>query len=373
MTETMTPAKIQRKSFRAASGRRELHAIITPADPAAPFEAQLSSVAAGVLEQASEELRPVLVRYFLTDPANQAAAVDALGHPCAVSVIGQPPLGGYKVAAWAWYQEGVTPEDDAEGFCRFRHDSGNYTTLLQTQACEPGLHSSTATRAMLSDLALRLTHEGGLLLDNCLRTWLFVRDVDVNYAGAVAGRNELFAINGLTTDTHFLASTGINGVNADPTVTVTMDSLNYLGVKPEQVTQLHAREFLNPTAEYGVAFERGTLLDFGDRRHVYISGTASIDNRGEVVHPGNVAAQTERMLLNIEALLAEAGCDFGDVGHMLVYLRDLADRDAVERIFAERFPEVPHILLLAPVCRPAWLVETECMAFKAVETPYAPF
>jgi hypothetical protein len=30
----------------------------------------------------------------------------------------------------------------------------------------------------------------------------------------------------------------------------------------------------------------------------------------------------------------------------------------------ERFPEHPKVFLLAPVCRPGWLVEMECMAVK---------
>lgn len=361
---------IQHKTFLSASGRRELHAIVNPATQGG-FDEQLRAVYQGVLSLAADGMRPVMVRYFLTDPANQAAAVRQLAHSCAVSVIGQPPLCGPKVAAWVWLMEGVEPQCDADGIWRVVH--GHYTTLFQTSACEPGLTSATATRAMLGDLALKLTHNGGSLLDNCLRTWLFVRDVDVNYAGVVTGRNELFALNGLSTDTHFIASTGINGVHEDPTVSVVMDSLSCLGIRPEQVRQLEARTHLNPTSEYGVAFERATAVDFGDRRHVYISGTASINNKGEVVHVGDIRRQAERMIENVGALLAEADCSFSDVGHLLVYLRDVADRDVIEALFAERFPDVPHVVLLAPVCRPAWLIEMECMAFKAVQTGYEAF
>lgn len=88
---------------------------------------------------------------------------------------------------------------------------------------------------------------------------------------------------------------------------------------------LHAPEYLNPTYEYGVTFERGTAVEYGDRKHIFISGTASIDNRGEVVYPGNIAGQTRRMLLNIEALLKEAGSSLADLAKMIVYLRDIAD------------------------------------------------
>lgn len=359
---------IQRKYFTASSGRRELHAIITP-EPVGSFSEQLSEAYGAISELCADGLTLVMVRYFLSDPSNQAEQVRALTHDCAVSIIGQSPLCGSKVAAWVWLQEGVMVSNNAvQGFTQVTH--GAYRTLIQASACEPGLLSSTATRAMLNDLALSLEDMDATLIDNCLRTWLFVRDVDVNYAGAVAGRNELFALNGMTVDTHFIASTGINGVHENSKVSVVMDSLSCIGIKPEQIKFLKAPTHLNPTAEYGVAFERGTAVDFGDRRHVYISGTASINNKGEIVHPGDVARQAERMFENVGVLLSEAECDFSDVGHLIVYLRDIADYSTVESIVAERFPEIPRVIVLAPVCRPGWLIEVECMAFKAIGAAY---
>lgn len=360
-----------KKIFTSTTGLREGHAIVRP-QRGGLFSEQLKAIYEEIKAlEAETGLTPVMIRYFLSDAANQAGAVRALLHNCAVSVVEQQPLGGEKVAAWVWLQDGVEIKRENDGF--YAIDHGSYTTLLQTSACEPGLHSSTATRTMLGDLALKLGARGGSMLDNCLRTWLFVRDVDVNYAGVVAGRNELFALNGLTTDTHFIASTGINGAHDDPSVSVQMDSLSYLGIKPEQVRQLEARTHLNPTSEYGVAFERATALDFGDRRHVYVSGTASINNRGEVVHVGDITRQTERMIENVGALLATADCDFSDVGHLIVYLRDIADRPEVEAVFSKRFPDIPYVLVHAPVCRPTWLIEMECMAFKRIHTEYAAF
>ncbi len=359
------------KIFSTAEGRREAHAIVRPAERGL-FAEQLSAVFGGIKDiEENTGLTPVMVRYFLSDAANQAAAVRNLPHRCAVSVVGQQPLCGEKVAAWVWLQEDVEIRKEQDGFFAVEH--GSYTTLIQTSACEPGLQSSTATRAILGDLAFKLTDRGASMLNNCLRTWLFVRDVDVNYAGVVAGRNELFALNGLSTDTHFIASTGINGAHEDPTVRVQMDSLSYIGIKPEQITQIEARTHLNPTSEYGVAFERATAIDFGDRRHVYISGTASINNKGEVMYVGDITRQTERMIENVGALLANAGCDFTNVCHLIVYLRDISDRHEVEAIFAARFPDIPYVLVHAPVCRPTWLIEMECMAFKPVSTEYAPY
>ncbi|MDE7335341.1 MAG: hypothetical protein K2N10_03390 [Muribaculaceae bacterium] len=72
----------------------------------------------------------------------------------------------------------------------------------------------------------------------------------------------------------------------------------------------------------------------------------------------------KRLLQNVEALLAEGGCTMADMAHLLIYLRDPADAPVVSAMFEQRFPQLPHIVLHAPVCRPAWLIEVECIAIK---------
>ena len=345
------------RTFDFSDGRREAHAIIRP-EAGQTFDSQLRAVNA---ELRSLPLPPLMVRYFVSDAANQADAVKAAAPDCAVSIIQQPPLGGEKVDAWVWMRSDAAPQLGADGLWSL--PDGELTMILQageTVAAD----SESATRTMLFELDSRLGRRGASLADSCLRTWLFVRDVDTNYAGVVAGRNQAFSQLGLTAQTHFIASTGINGSVADSRSLVSLDSVSYAGVQQQNINYLKAPEYLNPTSEYGVAFERATAVELPGRRQVFVSGTASINNRGEVVFPGNIQAQTERMLQNVEALLAEADCSFGDVAHILVYLRDLADAPLVDSIFEQRFPTIPRVLLLAPVCRPAWLIEMECMAVK---------
>lgn len=182
----------------------------------------------------------------------------------------------------------------------------------------------------------------------------------------VKGRNLIFALENLTPKTHFITSTGIGGRHANPQALVLMDTYAVLGIQPEQIHYLYAPSHLNPTYEYGVSFERGTYIDYGDRRQVFISGTASINHKGEIVHPGNIRKQVERMWANVEALLKETGCDFTHVAHLLIYLRDIADYTMVKEMFENRFPDIPKVFLQAPVCRPGWLVEMECMACKVL-------
>ena len=93
-----------------------------------------------------------------------------------------------------------------------------------------------------------------------------------------------------------------------------------------------------------------------------ISGTASIDNQGTILYEGDVIRQAERMMENISTLLAEAGATTADITQAITYLRDPADYAVVSHYFATHYPRLPQLIVLAPVCRPGWLIETECWA-----------
>ncbi|MBO4549940.1 MAG: hypothetical protein J5733_04350, partial [Bacteroidaceae bacterium] len=210
--------------------------------------------------------------------------------------------------------------------------------------------------------------------ENCVRTWFFVRDVDTQYKGLVVARWENFTLHGLTPETHYVASTGIGGNPADPKALIQLGCYALKGFKPEQQRYLYAATHLNRTSEYGVTFERGTLLRFGDRNHAIISGTASINMKGEVEHVGDIVKQTRRMWENVEKLLEEAEMTMNDAVQIIVYLRDGSDYETVRSMFQEKYPNIPTVFTLAPVCRPAWLIEMECMAIRpAANSDYKDF
>ncbi len=345
------------------SSYAEYCVIIRCIKPACSISETVNALTLGyeeVCRQIEPTAKPVFKRYFLSDATNQAGALPA-DSECAVSIVGQSPLDGSRASLWIRMVDGAKVTDLKNGFFRVDTSDG-YIHYWQGGACIPGADSKTATGTLLDNYRIAMSEEGCTLKDDCMRTWFFVRDVDVNYTGVVRGRNEVFAESGLTPATHFIASTGIGGSNPDRTALVTMDTYTVKGLPEGCMRHLYAPTHLNPTYEYGVAFERGTSIDFPDRRHVLISGTASIDNHGHVVHPGDIRLQTLRMWENVEALLREAGSSYADVMQMIVYLRDIADYGIVEYMYKERFPDIPRVVVLAPVCRPEWLIEMECMA-----------
>lgn len=366
--------EVKSSTFLCDNGIKETHIILNYVGKDFDFISQSNAINSAIerirIEVIDNSFIPVFKRYFLSDSANQYPHL-TIDNECAVSIVEQPPLNGSKIAAWIYFQQNVSSRRLDCGLYEVSHGSHKHYWLGSSTA--PGIQSEVATRLLLGDYDINLNNQGCSLINNCVRTWFFVQNVDVNYAGVVKGRNDVFVQKGLTRDTHFIASTGIGGRHPNHHITVEMDAYAVSNLADGQMSYLYALDYLNPTYEYGVAFERGTCVDYGDRRHVFISGTASINNKGEVVHAGNIVKQTERMWLNVEALLSEAQCNWNDVAHLIVYLRDIADYKAVANLFQERFPHIPTVIVLAPVCRPGWLIEMECMAIRQHSTQqYAP-
>ena len=303
--------------------------------------------------EAAEGRHPVFLRFFLSDAQNQADALrSALGtrfgavlQNLAVSIVEQPPLDGSRISALVQ----TSPEGSSALFHSLR--------LTEDEAAG---RDPYAQSRLLFDKYLDLIRPLGLdLKTHCVRTWIYVRDIDSNYAGFVKARNDVFAEEGLTHETHYIASTGIGGATEGRQAVVAIDFLTRPDIVESDKTYLKALSHLSPTHDYGVAFERGVKLADG---RIFISGTASIDHRGRVLHEGDVLAQTDRLLENISELLREGGATLEDVPYFVIYLRDISDYPCIDAYMEKRFPAVPRIILEARVCRPAWLIEIECEA-----------
>lgn len=117
------------------------------------------------------------------------------------------------------------------------------------------------------------------------------------------------------------------------------------------------------------SFSRGLRVDLGRLAILFISGTASVDERGQSVHTGDFRAQCRRTFQNITALLASEGATWKDVVRTTCYLRDI-DRDYRE-FNEERTafyqsqgldPLPASTGVQAKLCRPELLVEVEAIA-----------
>ena len=278
----------------------------------------------------------VFRRIFLSDIVNQPAAVresplvaDSAGGPVAVSLVQQPPLPTAKVALLAYHVDGDATLAKRRLGPAWSRSQGRAAASVEHRADHrprpPWRFQLRGNRDRLQPPGRGAGRQGGVLEADCLRTWFFVKGVDVFYQDLVDCRNAIFARHGLTMDTHYLASTGIEGACGGRYEVVGLDAYSVIGLQRRQVSYLNALELIGATHDYGVAFERGTRVAYADRAHSFISGTASIDPAGNVVHPGDVLRQLDRALVNVEGLLRSGGATLADMMHLTVYLRDLAD------------------------------------------------
>ena len=97
---------------------------------------------------------------------------------------------------------------------------------------------------------------------------------------------------------------------------------------------------------------------------VFVAGTTASDAAGQVQHPGDAAAQTSYILRKIEAALTEAGASLADVVRTRIFVRDLADWEAVARAHGSVFSDIrpANTLVRAEPIMPAMLVEIEADA-----------
>ena len=367
----------EKTEWRGKSGAQE-HFFCMTAEPGASFEAELRSLMDRYRELGGGGEDEFLLRFHVSDPVRQSETLRRMAgeRNSYVSVVGQPPANGARVALEAWHIGGMLEK-------RRKEDQGG--TVMTTRRPHYRLFLAGRKETSAPDSYGQMREEfrwldraaaahGGTVPELVHRTWIYCRDIDNNYRGLVEGRNERFDHYGLTPETHFIASTGIEGCTETPGRLLHMDSLGIVGLKPGQVRYMEAPDYLSPTHLYRVAFERGARIVYGDRSHYFLSGTASIDAEGNIVHPGDVARQTARTLENMNALIERNGGSLSDLKQAVVYLRDWADRETVSRRLMESpLAAVPHLLLKAPVCRPGWLVEIDGIAVNgAGDGAFAP-
>ena len=89
-------------------------------------------------------------------------------------------------------------------------------------------------------------------------------------------------------------------------------------------------------------YSQGQLIELpGLGRLVYTAGQVGLDPaRGELVAAG-IREQTQRVFDNLAAVLAGAGCDFGDVVKTTVFLADMQDFQAMNEVYGRHFPTDP--------------------------------
>ncbi|HLX75701.1 MAG TPA: RidA family protein [Terriglobales bacterium] len=84
---------------------------------------------------------------------------------------------------------------------------------------------------------------------------------------------------------------------------------------------------------------------------VFISGQIAIDPSGGQIIAGDVAAQTERVLKNLEAILKAAGSGLERVVRTTVFLKNMGDFAAMNEVYGRFWKSAPPARSTVEVAR----------------------
>jgi 2-iminobutanoate/2-iminopropanoate deaminase len=74
---------------------------------------------------------------------------------------------------------------------------------------------------------------------------------------------------------------------------------------------------------------------------VFVSGQVAIDPANQQVIAGDVAAQTERVMTNLSAILEAAGSGVEEVVKSTVFLKNMGDFAAMNEVYGRYFSPAP--------------------------------
>ena len=202
----------------------------------------------------------------------------------------------------------------------------------------------------------------GLVFKDVVRTWIYVHDIERNYGFINQARNRYYGEQKLD---RLPASTCVEGELPGVSVPVAMDLYAIAGSRDASVTSILPGA-MGEASAYGSAFARGSLISEPGRSTLYVSGTASVDDQGGLVAPGDIEGQLARMFANVRALYDGAGMELGHTLSATAYLKQAGFRQAyVKAAAAAGLPtDVPSAVVVAAICRPEWLCELELCAAR---------
>ena len=128
-------------------------------------------------------------------------------------------------------------------------------------------------------------------------------------------------------------------------------------------------EILEPQ---GVAQPQGLYnhaISVSGGRLLFVAGQVSIDEKNQLVGPGDFNAQMQQVFKNLGSILESAGASFGNIVKFTTYLTRSQDLSAFydkrREIFAEIYPTGRYptntLVVIEQLARKEWLIEVEAV------------
>jgi chorismate lyase/3-hydroxybenzoate synthase len=279
------------------------------------------------------------------------------------------PLLGAGLAE-TWHAHGPVIEGETGGV-RFTHDDHFLVGLVEVPE---ETHDGIAQAAESAYRAIA-RFQAASAFPHLLRTWNYFDAINdgsgdaERYRGFCTGR--VAGLSGFH-QAQYPAATVIGQRGGRRRLQIYWLASREPGLALENPRQVSAFRYPREYGQTAPTFSRAMLVT---PETLMISGTASIVGHASR-HRGDVRAQVQEILANLDSLLMRARQHAPalpprlDAQSLLkVYLRNADDLPAVEHVLRERLsPEAPLLILHGDVCRAELLVELDCV----VRAPFSP-
>lgn len=239
----------------------------------------------------------------------------------------------------------------------YQDDDAAYCWLGGLLPADSKVSRSEQTQSLFERMDEALSQAQMTFCDT-VRTWLFLDSLLDWYDDFNGVRTDFFNSRGVF-DRRVPASTGIGAANPAGAALAAAA----LAVKPlgEGVTITPQPSPLQcPAMSYRSSFSRAMEIVYPDRRHLYISGTASIGPDGRSLYLGDVDKQIDLTMRVVKALLESRKMEWTDVVRAIAYFKDMTDAPRLaDYCRCHRICAFPVAYSHAAVCRDDLLFEIE--------------
>ncbi|MBW1617008.1 MAG: hypothetical protein JRJ49_10890 [Deltaproteobacteria bacterium] len=212
--------------------------------------------------------------------------------------------------------------------------------------------------------AKRILEKENADLKNIIRTWIYFPRILDWYGEFNKARNKCFKEFRLISEKkiYLPASTGIKGKRFKGEECF-MDLLAIIPKSEEIKISVMDNRLQNEAFDYGSAFSRGIKVSCNNKSHFYISGTASIDNKGKTTYYNDPQGQITETLLNIASLLESEDAGLKNIARIAGYCKNKEVYEKAKQIIKSfDLESIPFIFLFADVCREELLFEAAVIA-----------
>ncbi len=200
----------------------------------------------------------------------------------------------------------------------------------------------------------------GMTCRQIVRTWFYLHDILGWYGDFNKVRSRFFREHGVDKST-IPASTGV-GVTLPGHKALCADVFAFQPLDDRSRVVAVASPLQDSATNYGSSFSRAVEVQLPDWRHLFISGTASIDRKGNTVHPHDTKRQVELTMDVVQAILKARGRDWADVTRAVAYFPNIGNRHLFDEYCRTRSLRLPAVVTQCVICRDDLHFELEAEA-----------